>query len=992
MTSRPFAMRRTSARFIRTFASAAVLVCVAAPLADAATVAGRVLDTTTSLPLSGVEVLVDGVPTGVTTDYTGAFKADVAAGERLFTFRRAGYSEQSQGPLAVAEEGETSVPDAKLAPLSADDDVVMLDALVVESSVVKGSTGDLQNVRAKADIAIDFLSADQLAKFSAGDLSEALIRIPGVSVANGQFAVVRGLSDRFLTTTVHGLKLPSPDPEKQAFQMDLLPSSAIGNVVVAKTFGPELWGESGGGNIDIATTAVPEENFVKVGAGVKFNSNAIDGGPDYKVSGRGERFGFGAEHRPRPGGSVADVPPADWQYVPTRRDSFPVGANFGVEAGFVFPIRDNRLGLLFSAENESDTKVKNGSTQDFGVRVSDGVSTPSGFEDPSIPLVRGTYYDYSESETESVTNLSGTIAYRFAESHEIKLTGLFVQSGIDVAQIRQNAFGLNDSLALATIDGEIVSGVPDTGRVWIKGYEYYRERNLTSVQLSGDHEWDRLGGLRMSWAGQRASAYQDESPYLETAFATPLSDPFVTYIIPRETGAPAPLRIVTADNEETQTTARVDFELPRDLFAQQESVLRFGAAFDEAERQVDGAARFYRNPANDTIGGDPNDLFGDLITAPFNLNDFYTTESSASREIHAAYLGATVAPNAWAKLTGGLRFEDANLRSSGVGRWGNLTSRDFYTDDVGGGFFGDILGTDTDSQADYSSRDVLPALGLIFQPSRTTSIRLHYSETLGRPSLREISPFFNKSIESGNLVVGNPALIPAEVASYDIRFEWNPAPDHGVSLSFFRKEIDRPIEKLLFNTESITGEFTESWVNNPNTADLRGVELEFRHSLAGWSEALRDFSLNGNFTYIDAEVEEHPIVLQNAGQQFLDPAKLARTRRLYDQPEYIVNADVTWRRPSWGTTATLAAYAISDVLVATGLQSFTYDLYARSHVRYDFILSQRLGERFVFKFSVKNLFDPVLGTVYDRDALGDTVARTRYRAGRDFSFSLSAEF
>lgn len=985
-------MRRTSARFFRTFASAVVLVCVSSPLADAATVAGRVLDTTTSLPLSGVEVLVDGMPTGVTTDFMGAFRTDVAAGEHLFTFRRAGYSEQSQGPLAVAEDGETAVPDAKLAPLSADDEVVMLDAILVESSVVKGSAGDLQNVRAKADIAIDFLSADQLAKFSAGDLSEALIRIPGISVANGQFAVVRGLSDRYLTTTVHGLKLPSPDPEKQAFQMDLLPASAIGNVVVAKSYGPELWGESGGGNIDIVTTAVPEENFVKAGVGMKFNSNALDGGPDYEVDGRGERFGFGAENRPTPGESVSDIPPADWQYVPTRRDSFPVGANFGVESGFVFPVRGNRLGVLFSAENESDTKVKNGSTQDFGVRVSDGISTPSGFEDPSIPLVRGTYYDVSESETESVTNLSGTIAYRFAETHEIKLTGLFVQSGIDVAQLRQNAYGLDDNLALTTIDGEFVSGVPDTGRVWIKGYEYYRERNLTSVQLSGDHEWDQLGGLRMSWAGQHASAYQNESPYIETAFATPLTDPFVTYVIPRETGAPAPLRIVTADNEETQDTARLDFEVPRDLFAGQESVLRFGAAFDEAERNVDGAARFYRNPANDIIASDPNGLYQDLVSDPANLNDFYTTESSASREINAAYLGATLAPTKWVKLTGGLRLEDASLRSSGVGQWGNLTSEGFYTDGVGGGQFGNILGTDTYSQADYSSRDVLPALGLIFQPSRTTAVRLHYSETLGRPSLREISPFFNKSIETGNLVVGNPALVPSEVTSYDLRLEWNPSPENGVAVSFFNKEIDRPIEKMLFNTESITGEFTESWVNNPNTADLRGVELEFRHSLAGWSEMLRDFSLNGNFTYIDAEVEEHPIVLADASQQFLDPDQVARTRRLYDQPEYIVNADVTWRKPSWGTSATLAAYAISDVLVATGLQSFTYDLYTRSHIRYDFIFSQRFAERFVFKFSVKNLFDPVLGTVYDRDALGDTVARTRYRAGRDFSISLSAEF
>jgi hypothetical protein len=55
----------------------------------------------------------------------------------------------------------------------------------------------------------------------------------------------------------------------------------------------------------------------------------------------------------------------------------------------------------------------------------------------------------------------------------------------------------------------------------------------------------------------------------------------------------------------------------------------------------------------------------------------------------------------------------------------------------------------------------------VFEVLDNLSLRLAYSQTVGRPSLREISPFFNKSIETGNLVIDasdKVRLIGLEVA------------------------------------------------------------------------------------------------------------------------------------------------------------------------------------------------------------------------------------
>jgi TonB-dependent receptor len=896
---------------------------------------------------------------------------------------------------------------------AAGDDVLMMEAFGVEAEAVKGSSGDLGKMRQKADVSIDFLSNEQIAKFSAGDAAEALIRIPGVSVANGQFAVIRGLSDRFLSTSVNGLKLPSPDPEKQAFQMDLLPASAIGSIIVSKTYGPELWGESGGGNIDVTTNALPESNFVKVSVGTKFNSNALDGGLDYDVNGRGERFGFGASYRPGEGEA-----PSDFQYVPTHEKSLPLGTDVSFELGRIFNIGDNKLGWRFAAENESSIKTRSGTRQKFvptPPNPSTTPPTPGGIEDLEAPdsLLAFTKNHYDESETESLTSFNTTLAFDFAQGHQLKFDAIYVQSGIDTSYLSRNASRLSDTLVIEP------DPIPENSTLdqylWLLGNEYYRERNLASFQFSGRHEWNELAGLRATWALQSAEASQKDSPFIETRFATPLTDPFAGYELPGNTAAPTALTMSWLDNVEKQRAGRIDFVLPRELFAERESELKFGIATDRSNRTVNGTTLFLATNA-DFQNSDYNDLYEDFINSG-NFNPAgsgaYPAEAEATRDIDAAYLGTSLALTKRLKLIGGARLESSELSSSGGARWNQLVTNNFYsTSTLGFPFtYGELLGTADlpgavfatptatapfiPVSANQKSDDVLPAVGMVFEPTKQTAIRLAYSQTIGRPSMREISPFINKSIDTQSLVIGNPGLTSSTVDNYDLRVEWNPSPRDGVAFSIFYKQIVDAIEKVSVQTSE--GD-TETWINNPNTAELKGVEFEFRHGLGRWSEVLEEFSLNGNFTYIDAEVEEHPVAILASQSEFVDPTRLKTTRRLYDQPEYLANADITWRRERWGTSITFAANAISDVLIASGLANGIgsefagVDLYQRAYVRYDLIFVQRLNKTFTFKASVKNLFDPVLGTIYDREALGRVVERNSYHAGRSFSFSISAAF
>jgi len=252
--------------------------------------------------------------------------------------------------------------------------------------------------------------------------------------------------------------------------------------------------------------------------------------------------------------------------------------------------------------------------------------------------------------------------------------------------------------------------------------------------------------------------------------------------------------------------------------------------------------------------------------------------------------------------------------------------------------------------------------GVNVRPIKGLTLRAAYSQTVARPSFRELG--FYVSVEPGtdDLFVGNPQLQLSDVESWDLRAEytWGSRGDL-VAASLFMKEIDDPIESIVVrnpvNAEASSSALFRTFFNNPNQGKVRGIEVEARKSLDFFGvEALEYVSIGGNFTYIDAEVDRTEAELARSGNFFgVVPGEnerfreLEQTRRLFGQPKWIANADVSFDQPEWGTKATLAVFAISDVLDAAGSASigadgrvyaFTIDRYIDSFYQLDLILSQ----------------------------------------------------
>jgi outer membrane receptor protein involved in Fe transport len=323
--------------------------------------------------------------------------------------------------------------------------------------------------------------------------------------------------------------------------------------------------------------------------------------------------------------------------------------------------------------------------------------------------------------------------------------------------------------------------------------------------------------------------------------------------------------------------------------------------------------------------------------------------------------------------------------------------------------------------------EFLPSAGLAYRPLEGLSLRAAWSRTVARPSFREMGFYASVELGTDDLVVGNPQLELSKVESWDARAEytWGELGELA-AVSAFYKTIDDPIESIVVRnpTDPQGNALYRTFFNNPNTATLWGVEVEARKNLGFLGPELLEYlSLGGNFTYIDATVDRTEAELGRSQVFFLtepgDTAtytRIPKSRRLFGQPEWIVNTDLTFDLPDWGTRLTLVLFAISDLLDAAGtadlspdlrVTALTLDRYIDSFYTLDFVFSQTfpfdvplgwLGlegtvpSALTFKTNVKNLTDSTRRIVYDRDLTEKRVAERSFKIGRDYSFSLTYSF
>jgi hypothetical protein len=149
--------------------------------------------------------------------------------------------------------------------------VTAINEVTVKARVNRGSDNQLQAIKFKSSITMDFISSDVIKKTGDVNVAAAVARITGVSTNSGGLITVRGAGDRYIKTTINGSRIPTLDPFTNNIKLDLFPSSLINNITINKTASPDLPGDWAGAYLSIDTKEYPDSMSVNVETSFGYN-------------------------------------------------------------------------------------------------------------------------------------------------------------------------------------------------------------------------------------------------------------------------------------------------------------------------------------------------------------------------------------------------------------------------------------------------------------------------------------------------------------------------------------------------------------------------------------------------------------------------------------------------------------------------------------------------------------------------------------------------
>ena len=927
------------------FVTAAVFALGLCHQALAATggITGKAVDAATGREVAGAVVRIVGSDRAATTDLNGSYRvAGVPAGQVGITIARDGYQPLTLSEVAVAA-GETATLDLPLAP--SEQQVVKMEAFAVSADVIQNSGVGLLGARQKSISVSDAIGSEQMSRLGFGTAASAMKAVTGASVVGGKYVFIRGLGERYSSTQVNGVEVPSADPDRRAVNMDMFPSDLIDAIVTTKTFTPDKPGNFTGGSVDLKTKAFPEQFTFSLSASIAHNSRVT--GKNFLTSGAGSNTWArddGARALPSAlaneripqrftsdavDATIGQLTRAFSPILAPRSKDGPFNHSFGLAVGGLTSVFGRKLG--YAASVSYDRSFGGYTDGVLGRYERQGVNSPA-----LAPLV---LLNDTRSEDEALIGTLFNVAYEFSPEHQVSLNTMLNRSGSDLAR-RQS--GLN-------VSG---GGISET-EVFTTRTLRYTERSLRSLQLAGKHLLPSLGESRLSWSATDATTTQDEpdTRYFST-FQTPDGNQFF-----EASGIPRPSRYFR-DLEESRKDYSVDLTIPLRVFGRGNTQLKFGGAWARTDREFNERLFEYNSTVLRYDGDEQNFLRAsqvgqvDPATGRFRPGQLYLVETGSAgnsyfghQDVDAYFGMADLLLTSRLRLIGGVRQETTKL---------------------------DVRSRDPRRRAGVlDNRDTLPSVNLVYALTDRMNLRAAVTKTIARPNFREIADYASFEFVGDFVYIGNPNLRRTTIKNYDLRWEWFPRRGEIVAVSLFHKEMTDPIERGVF---SIINNGELQYQNAPR-GEVSGIEIEARKNLGFLSERLRNFSGGFNATYVKSAVKIAPA--ERAFIRAYEP-DAGDERELTGQSPYIFNVDLTFSDRRRGTTASLY-YNVFGERISLVSPPGTPNVYEQPAGTLDFVFSQRIRDRWKLSFSAKNLLDRDVEETYTYR--GTTYLRSSNRRG-----------
>ncbi len=900
-------------------------------------VSGVIVDAENQRPVVGAKVYISGLSDHLVTDEQGRFNTEVKAGTYNISVLHAQFNSQIKNKLDISSPDE-NVINMELTPAGAE-----LPEFVVVEPFIEGSLASVLEERRANNSVANYLSMEQISKSGDSDAAGALKRVTGLTLVDGKFIFIRGLGERYSSTLLNGANLPSPDPTRRVVPLDLFPTSIIESIEVQKGYASHLPAEFGGGSVVLRTINVPEENFLNFGLSYGHNTQTTGKDGLKYQGGDSDWTGFddGSRAMPR---VLADAIAGDTELRPNN-PFFEGGFSpeelelLGESLNSNYDLRNSTIdpGMGFDAAGGMRFDLKSGASAGFSAALEYGNDFQTRQElRRSYNISSGTELSLDSEELSTTTsrniNASGffTTGIEFNDFHQVAGNYMLLRSTQDFAEIAE---GFNEDLG-------------NSRRI----YEIrWSERDLTSMQLFGEHSYPVLSDLLFKWQYTDSEATFDEPDNRIYRYDQRDEGDFV--FSTRNDSNSRVFRNLTDQSR----NIRYDLSLPLTFKNHHDFLLQFGQNWVGKDRNSDIRRFVFEDVGPLANQVDRNDPLSQILNPDFiDLSGYQLIEVTratdnyfANLDIKGTYYGVDYAYKENLRFTLGARRETFEQ---------SVTTFRLFDPDQ------------SPITASLYDDDWFPAFSGTWIMNDSHQFRVNYSQTATRPDFKELSSAQFKDPVLDRNVIGNPDLIVGKITHYDVRWDKYFSPGEFVSLSLFYKEFENPIEITILPGSSNIISF-----QNALAAENAGIELEVYKDFSFINDRLANFYISANYAYIDSEIQ-----LDTSGPS----GQTNNTRPLQGQSPYVINVQLGYDNKDKGISASLLFNKFGERISEAGT-SGRPDIYEQPFNQLDFVYSHAFAGRWKLSFKAKNLLDSEAEFLQ-----GDAITRS-FTRGRSFGLGIS---
>lgn len=872
---------------------------------------GTVKDKLNSEALIGTTVQIDGTAIGTTTDVNGQFKLpNLKPGKYKLKVSYVSYTTRIIENVIV-ENGRTANIDVELTG-----NTVSLGDITV-SAVRRTNTeiSMITDIKASQFVSTG-ISGQQISKTLDKDASEVVKRVPGITIMDNRFLIVRGLSQRYNNVWLNNSATPSAEADVKAFSFDIIPSSMIENIMIFKSPAAELPADFSGGFVKITTRNLPEKNglFFSYSTGISGNTTFKE---FYKpVSGSTDWLGFDNGSR---------ALPAD---MPAHLNEYELATNPGVRERITILGRElNNNWSALRSTAYPDQKFLAGINRKFSIgahKLGNITAITYSLSNSSEELQNTDYsiYDYS---TDKPSYLNQFVDQHFSNSARVAImnnTSLFLGKSTKI-ELR-NLFNQTGSSRY----------IIRNGREWYNNGRYvrseelrYLSRSIYTGQLAGDHSFGE-GKTKIDWIIGYASSNKKEPDTKRYRYLRDESDPDKYMLLFSDQADLSSQSRMWINLKENTLSAMVNFTRQLSIGGFQPEI-KAGVYLENKDRTFNARNFGYAKGSSVSEFGQTYLPVDQIFTdANINLNTgIKLTEVTALSDSYnagnnqiAAYLSARIPVGEKINIYAGLRAEKNKQTLASYKQASNIRVN-----------------------VDRDTINLFPSANIAYNLSEKSLIRAAYGMTINRPEFREIAPFYYVDFEQNAGIYGAPHIKQAYIHSFDLRYELYPNPGETFNVGVFYKKFLNPIEQIILGNNP-----TQYSFENVESAYSMGIEAELRKSL-DFIPGMKNFTAVLNSSVIKSRVT------------FPD-GSLSRNRPLEGQSPYIVNAGLYYQGENNGMMISLLYNVIGKRIVAVGRPSPNEwedipDIYEMPRNVFDLTVSKTIGKRFELKGGIRDLLN-----------------------------------